>query len=375
MADRAESIPGELPHVLFVIGSLQPGGSEGQLVKLIERSHGKRIQASLAVQSHATDVRYANVVERLELPFTVLSSPGGRLVSAAQSVRSMARLLRSTRPQLVYTWLEESTLLAMPLARILQVPVMVARRNISGPYATRSRQVVRAMYLAERLAILTTANSNAVAAESVRRGIPPHRIRLIPNGHVAPRNEALPSNDVVTLGCLARMRAEKGHRRLIRALTALKTDIPWRLMLAGDGPLKAEIENEVTRSRLQDHVHFLGLVTDVTQFWRDCDAAVLFSDHEGSPNALIEAAALGRPLVATAVGGIPEFVDDASGLLVDPTDDAAATTALRRIIEDIDLRKRLGLAAQERIARRFSMEAFVEGHCAAIEEAIALSRR
>jgi glycosyltransferase involved in cell wall biosynthesis len=375
VADRTETIPGELPHVLFVIGSLEPGGSEGQLVTLIERSHGKRIQASLAVQSHATDVRYASVIERLELPFIVLSSPGGRLVSAAESVRGMARLLRTTRPQLVYTWLEESTLLATPVARFMQVPVMVARRNISGPYAMRSKQVVRAIYAAERLAVLTTANSNAVAAESVRRGIPRHRIRVIPNGHVAPHYEPLPSNDIVTLGYLARMRAEKGHRRLIRALTALETDVPWRLMLAGDGPLKAEIESEVARSKLQDHVHFLGTVSDVTQFWRDCDAAVLFSDHEGSPNALIEAAALGRPLVATAVGGIPEFVDDASGLLVSPTDDAAATLALRRIIEDGELRKRLGLAAQERIAARFSMDAFVEGHCAAIDEAVALSRR
>jgi len=373
VADGATSGNGKLPHVLFVIASLEPGGSEGQLVTLLERTHGRRLEASLAVLTHATDARYAEVIERLGLPFTVLSSPGGRLVSAAESARSMGRVMRTIRPQLVYTWLEESTLLATPVARLMKVPVMVARRNISGPYAMRSKQVVRAIYAAERLAVLTTANSNAVAAESMRRGIPSHRIRVIPNGHVIPGDATLPSNDVVTLGYLARMRPEKGHRRLIRALTALRTDVPWRLMLAGDGPLKAEIEAEVTRSGLEGRVSFLGTVSDVTQFWRDCDAAVLFSDHEGSPNALIEAAALGRPLVATAVGGIPEFVNQATGLLVDPTDDTAAATALRRIIEDRELRDRLGSAAQEQITEHFSMDAFVEGHCAAINEAVALS--
>jgi polysaccharide biosynthesis protein PelF len=101
---------------------------------------------------------------------------------------------------------------------------------------------------------------------------------------------------------------------------------------------------------------------------------VLLSDHEGSPNALIEAALLGRPLVATAVGGVPEMVDETVGALVDPDDPVAIAGVLQRLIEDAELRDRLGAAARKRAVERYSMDAFVEGHLAAIAEALQLAR-
>jgi glycosyltransferase involved in cell wall biosynthesis len=84
---------------------------------------------------------------------------------------------------------------------------------------------------------------------------------------------------------------------------------------------------------------------------------------------------MGRPLLATAVGGIPEFVDDDIGILVSPEDAAGLVEALRRLIADSALRERLGAAAQRRVRDQFSMERFVEGHCAAIYEALELARR
>ena len=286
-----------------------------------------------------------------------------------------ARLIRSIRPDLVYPWLEESTLLAAPLARLLGVPVLVARRNVSGPYAERPRPIVSAIHAAERLAVLATANSSAVAAETVRRGVPRERVQVIANGYDPVSNPPLPSQDVVVLGYVARMRPEKGHRRLLAALAALDSATPWRVDLAGDGPIEAEIVAEARRLGLDDKVRFLGAVDDVRGFWSGCDGALLLSDHEGSPNALIEAAGMGRPLLATDVGGIPEFVDEKIGILVSPNDAAGLVAALRRLIEDRALRERLGVAARRRVIDRFSMDRFVEGHCAAIHEALELARR
>ena len=248
----------------------------------------------------------------------------------------------------------------------------LARRNVSGPYVERPRPVVSAIHAAERLAVLATANSNAVAAETVRRGISPRRVHVIANGYDSASSPPLRSHDVVVLGYVARMRPEKGHRRLLAALAALDTVTPWRVDLAGDGPLQAEIEAETRRFGLDGRVRFLGAVDDVPHFWSGCDAAVLLSDHEGSPNALIEAAGMGRPLLATAVGGIPEFVDEEVGILVSPDDPAGLVAALRRLIEDRALRERLGTAARRRVTERFSMERFVDGHCAAIHEALEL---
>ena len=252
-----------------------------------------------------------------------------------------ARVVQSMRPDLVYPWLEQSALLAAPLARLFGVPVLVARRNVSGPYVERPRPIVSAIHAAERLAVLATANSSAVAAETVRRGIPAQRVRVIANGYDPASSPPLPCQDVVVLGYVARMRPEKGHRRLLAALAALDSATPWRVDLAGDGPLEGEIEAEARRLGLDDKVRFLGAVDDVRGFWRGCDGALLLSDHEGSPNALIEAAGMGRPLLATGVGGIPEFVDEEIGILVSPDDAAGLVAALRRLIEDRVLRERL----------------------------------
>ena len=231
------------------------------------------------------------------------------------------------------------------------------------------------MHAAERLAVLATANSSAVAAETARRGIPSQRIRVIANGYDPGSNPPLPRDDVIVLGYVARMRPEKGHRRLLAALAGLETTTPWRVDLAGDGPLLADIEAEARRAGLDGKVRFLGAVEDVPAFWSHCDAALLLSDHEGSPNALIEAAGLGRPLLATAVGGIPELVDEDIGILVSPDDAAGLVAALQRLIEDRPLRERLGVAARQRVSDRFAMERFVEGHCATIHEALELARR
>jgi glycosyltransferase involved in cell wall biosynthesis len=170
------------------------------------------------------------------------------------------------------------------------------------------------------------------------------------------------------------MRPEKGHMRLLESLAAIETDIPWCVDLAGDGPALAEIVAEAARLRLDERLRFLGRISDVREFWRGRDVAVLLSDHEGSPNALIEAALLGRPLVATAVGGVPEMVDETVGALVDPHDPVAIGGALQRLIEDAELRNRLGAAARKRAIERYSIDEFVEGHLAAIAEALQLAR-
>jgi glycosyltransferase involved in cell wall biosynthesis len=364
-----------LPRVLFVIGSLQPGGSENQLVALLERIHGVQVDARLATIVPATDHRLTERVRATGVPMVILGGPRNRLARLTVSATRFLALLRSARPDLVYPWLEESTLMAAPLARMLRVPVLVGRRNVSGQYANRPRPIVAAIHRAERLGVLATANSSAVAAETVRRGIPKSRVRVIANGYELGSEEPLPGQNEVVLGCVAWMRPEKGHRRLLAALAALDTGTEWRVDLAGGGPLQPEIEAEARRAGLDGKVRFLGSIADVRRFWSGCDAALLLSDHEGSPNALIEAAGMGRPLLATSVGGIPEFVDEEIGILVAPDDRVGLVAALQRLIEDRALRERLGAAARRRVTDRFSMERFVEGHCAAIHEALELARR
>ncbi len=279
-------------------------------------------------------------------------------------------LIRTLAPDVVYCWLEESSLFFVPAARVQGIPVIVARRNVSGARIERIPAASWAIRHSERLAQLVTGNSQAVIEAAVRRGIAAERLRLVPNGH--PEMPPLPSppEPPVVVGCVALFRPEKGHLRLLDALELIDTDRPWRVDLAGDGPLLPGVQREAEARGLTSRLRFLGSTHDVRSFWRDRHVAVLLSDAEGLPNALIEAAFAGRPTVATDVGGSREVVAPSGGLLVPLDDPHATATALKRLIESVDLRRRLGEQAHAQARQRFGMKRCIEGHLAAIHEVL-----
>ena len=359
------------PRVAFCIGGLERGGSETQLVNVLERLHGTRLHARVVTLGAAAD---PGLLERLARAgvaiFAVAPRAGPRPWRMAVSAARVGALLARWRPAAAYAWLEEATLLTAPMARLTRTPFLVARRNVLGPYADYPGPVVRAIHWAERQALAVTVNSRAVGAETLRRGVPADRIRLVPNGHAIEPALPVPPDGEVACGYLARFRAEKGHLRLLDALARVRTDKPWRVDLAGDGPLQARIADEARRRGLAGRVRFLGPVADAREFWAARHVALLLSDHEGSPNALIEAALAGRPLVATAVGGMPDVVAPDGGRLVAPDDPAATAAALVELIEDADLRRRAGEAARRHAVERFALERSVQGHWAAIAEVL-----
>jgi glycosyltransferase involved in cell wall biosynthesis len=363
--------PSRPPRVLFAIGGLERGGSETQLVTLLEQIYPERVRAVVVTLSGAVDPTLRARLGALGIVHTVLGERGPRARRLGPAVLSLARMLQRFRPDLVYAWLEEAALVTAPVARAQGLPVAVARRNISGPYAAWPRPVVAAIARAERLAAVVTANSNAVAEESIRRGVAPERVRLVPNGH--PPLDALPMpapDSGVRLGYVARFREEKGHLRLLDALDRVQARAPWCVDLAGDGPLRERVAAEVRRRGLDGRVRFEGRFEDPREFWAHRHVGVLLSDHEGSPNALIEAALAGRPIVGTAVGGIPDVVGTDGGFAV-PVDDPAETArVLGRLIDDAALRERTGLAAHAYVSERFSMQRFADGHHAAIMETL-----
>jgi glycosyltransferase involved in cell wall biosynthesis len=364
-----------LPRVLFAIGSLATGGSENQLVELLARAHRRAVDATVVTwdpevaPGHRERLAEAGV-EHL----TLAPLPPRPLYHFATFIR-VSRLLRRLRPDAAYPWLEQSSFYVAPLCRARGIPVAVARRNISGAEIERVRLAAFAIRRAERLASVVTANSEAVATAAVRRGVAPERIRLVRNGHEQVPPLPPPAAEPVVLGYVARFRAEKGHSRLLDALSRVRAHTPWRIDLAGDGATRERVQAEVTRRGLDERVRFVGPAANVREFWRDRAVAVLLSDHEGSPNALIEAAFAGRALLGTSVGGIPEIVSPSGGLLVSPDDPDGIAESITRLIDDETLRVELGSAAQRQAVERFSMSAFVQGHLAAIDEALESNRR
>ncbi len=128
------------------------------------------------------------------------------------------------------------------------------------------------------------------------------------------------------------------------------------LWLVGDGPLRPVVEKTVVEMGLEGRVLFLGVRNDVPKLLAASDVLVLSSEYEGVPLTVLEAMAAGKPVIATAVGGVPELVEDGvTGILVPPRNPEALAQGILRLAKDADLRQRMGKAAQQWALERFDI--------------------
>jgi glycosyltransferase involved in cell wall biosynthesis len=159
------------------------------------------------------------------------------------------------------------------------------------------------------------------------------------------------------IGLTARMTAQKGHRYLLGALPALVERMPrLRCLFVGDGPLRAELEHEATRLGVAGVCRFTGARSDVADVVSLFDVAVLPSLSEGLPFALLEAMALGKPVVATDVGGNPEVVADGeTGFIVPPRHPEALARAITILLEQPLTARAMGQRGGARVRERFTL--------------------
>jgi glycosyltransferase involved in cell wall biosynthesis len=227
-----------------------------------------------------------------------------------------------------------------------------------------------ALWLARRTrASRLIAVTEDIALKLARSGLPRTRIVHVPNGVEAPasgdldarsriRSELGVSDRTFVIGIVGRLEPVKGHRRLIEALASLGDGPrPAEAWFVGDGPLRNELEKEVSRRDLSDRIRFLGFRGDVRSVMAALDVGVFCSDHEGMPYAALEMMASGVPLVARRVGGLAEIVADRNdGLLYPAGDPTALSGVLTRLRDDPALTSRLGSAASSRAAVDFAIE-------------------
>jgi len=164
------------------------------------------------------------------------------------------------------------------------------------------------------------------------------------------------------IGSVGRLSPEKGFVELIRAVHSLQAEsIPLDLWIAGDGPQRTELEKLIVDLGLQDSVKLLGQLKDTITFYQAMDLFVLNSIREGLPNVLLEAMALGTPVVATAIAGIPSLVlDGICGRLIAPQNDAELRNAIRDAIHENDKTAQMARAARMRIEEEFSFAVRME---------------
>jgi glycosyltransferase involved in cell wall biosynthesis len=199
------------------------------------------------------------------------------------------------------------------------------------------------------------------------------RIQVIENGietdrYGPPADKALAKRDAGLepdrryLIHVARHHPVKDQRTLLRGFARAAPDLPGvDLLMAGDGPLRGELEALAVELRVPDRVKFLGVRTDIPELMRAADAFALTSVSEAASLTLLEAMASGLPALVTNVGGNPEIVrHEREGLLFPRGDAAACADAIRRVFRDPELGARLGLAGRARAVERYQLDRTVE---------------
>jgi glycosyltransferase involved in cell wall biosynthesis len=150
----------------------------------------------------------------------------------------------------------------------------------------------------------------------------------------------------------------KGHRYLLEAARqVLQAEPDVGIAIVGDGALRQELETQAARLGIAERIRFTGFRRDVPALIRGFEIFAFSSTHEGMPNSVLEAMALGKPVVATRAGGTAEVVQDGvTGLLVSPRDPAALTHALLYVLRHPEQGKMFGMAGRKRVEAHFTIE-------------------
>jgi glycosyltransferase involved in cell wall biosynthesis len=170
-------------------------------------------------------------------------------------------------------------------------------------------------------------------------------------------------NDILFV-CVARFAAQKNHALLVSAFAkGPAADPKAHLVLAGQGVLRAQLQEQVNELGLTNRVHFLGLRTDIPDVLGAADIFALSSDYEGNPLSVIEAMAAGLPIVSTAVGGVPELLQNGKeGFIVQPGRADELSEAMMTLLRNRGLRRAMGSAAAVRAREKFDVSAMVRAY-------------
>jgi starch synthase (maltosyl-transferring) len=353
-----------LIRVLYIIATLDPAGAERQMAHLARRLDRNEFEPAVCALTRGGPLE--EDLSRSGIPVRILHKRGRWDLGVIGRLR---QVIREFGPQIIHTWLPTANTLGRIAGLLEKTPVLIASERAKDAWKGPLRRAADRFLTARSHRILT--NSLAVKSFLAERiGIPPEKIRVIPNGldlaefdakTAEPVEAPSPTGDVMELGTVARLEPQKGLPYLLDAVSMLPKDLEVRLWIVGGGPVEASLRDQAKRLGIADAVQFLGTRQDVPALMARFDLFVLPSLWEGLPNVVLEAMAARRAVVATNVDGTPEAVlEGETALLVPPRDPGALADAMTRLLRDREMRRRFGEAGRRRVESEFRMEIMVE---------------
>jgi len=355
-------------HALQLIDGLNIGGAEILLRELSVGLLRRGFRVSIGYSSSGPLVQE---LTSLGLPLTRLP----RLLRIDPILFcGMVGLIRRESPQIVHTHLFKSDFHGRLAARIAGVPVVVSTLHSIDPWA-QERSLGRlygwTAHFADRVIAVSEdvrrfhATYTGIPEEklvTIENGVDIHRFAGLESARRSVRKELDIDNAALVFGVVGRLTPPKDHSTFLKAAALILQKAPQaRFLLVGEGPLRKDLELQAQEIGLGNALIFTGLRKDIPAVLAAVDVLVFSSLWEGLPVALLEGMAAARPVVATAVGGIPEVVlPDKSAILVPPGDADALAQACLRLASDSATRHSMGQAGLERVVARYSIDAMID---------------
>jgi glycosyltransferase involved in cell wall biosynthesis len=374
--------------VVHIITRLDHGGSARETVQTVLGHDRSRFHVSLAFGRPETTT--ADDAALLKTDLHQLDQAGVSVFQVPPLAReinplldawatvSLWRLLRRVQPEVVHTHTSKAGALGRVAAWLAGIPVVVHTPHghvfygyygwfLSTLFCYAERLLAR---LTDRIVTLTDRGAQEhvqykIAGPqkfvTIQGGIDLAQVRSVQVDPAVKRKElGLPPEGPI-IGTVGRLVPIKGHTWLLRAVPRVLAEFPQVcVVLIGDGPMQDELKELAAELGISPHVVFLGTRPDIPECLAALDLFVLPSLNEGMGRVLLEAMAVGCPVVATRVGGIPDIVTDgATGLLVPPRDDRALAEAILTLLRDRSRRAAYGEAAKRHVDGRFDIKTMV----------------
>ena len=372
--------PNALPLVVHLVYRLDFGGLETVLAECVNGMSAERYRHAIVCLTDYT--AFSEKITRPGVQLHALHKPPGL---ALATHGKLWKLLRTLRPTILHTYNLAAIEYAFTAA-MAGVPIRIHAehgRDLSDPEGKNRKHNLLRRLLIPFIDCFVPVSRDLKRWLSGVIGVPDAKNRLINNGvdtgRFQPRSKPLdlPAIDtpLFVVGTVGRIQDIKNHQGLVHAFDHLRALLPaqaahMRLQIIGDGPLMDRLQDQVAASGFAEQVWLSGARTDIAELMQDFSVFVLPSFAEGTPVTLLEAMATGLPVVASAVGGIPDVVAaGVSGMLAAPTDTEAIANALATYCRQPELAAAHGTAGRRIVESQYSMAAMLS-HYTALYDAL-----
>ena len=334
-------------HIAFYIGSLHKGGAERVFVNLAEYFYEQGYQVTIVTQyQYENEYTYSEGIVRILSDLTPWEE-GNRLSNILRRHRKLRRIWKIQKPDLVLSCIGKNNFMAILTTLFLKTKVVVS--VVGEPteeyYTGVMRFLAKTLFLLADGIVLQTKEASRFFPVKIRNKAVILKNSLNP-AFIKERFEGDREKVIVSVG---RLDANKNQALLLRAFLAIAEEYPdYRVILYGEGEERAKLEQIVKEAGLRSRISLPGVTTDVVEAIYKASVFVLTSNTEGMPNALIEAMALGLPVISTdcPCGGPKDLIQQKeNGILIPVHDEKALQVALRFLLDNPEHAQEMGRKA------------------------------